>query len=296
MKRNFLLGITLGILVILQGCSSYVSSRPIAFSQIVEHVADAPLVVKTRNGSVEVSAEPGMIGISIEAKIVCGGKTQSEADERLALASVVAIRNSDHTLLIKPDFPGGSQNGDGASFVIKVPSSNGVEIYTSNGRVTARNLNGPIIIDTSNGRIELVDHIGPAILDTSNGGVKVTNLKGNLEVDTSNGKIEVLQLAGSADVDTSNASVFISLSPGQKGPILADSSNGSITVQVGSTFIGKVTFDTSNGKIHIDDHAGIISSHHLSGSEGTIVIGKGGPKSRLDTSNASITFVIDAEG
>lgn len=300
MKSNLLLGIALGLLIVLQGCSinfgPTVKSKPKAVSQTVEHVTNSPLLVKTRNGKVEVTVDSSVTSVSIEAKIYCGGATQAEADERVANASVVAIRQTNQSLLIKPEFPGGPRSGDGASFKIKVPSSNGIEIHTSNGRVTARNLNGPIFIDTSNAYIELADHNGNAVLDTSNGGVKVTNLKGNLEVDTSNGKIEVLQLAGSAIVDTSNASVFVSLAPGQNGPILADSSNGSITVHVGSAFIGKVTFDTSNGKIHIDDNSGVISSQHLRGNEGTLVIGQGGQTSRLDTSNASITFVIDAEG
>lgn len=296
MKRNLLLGIILGLLVILQGCSRQFKSTPIAASQTVEHVAGAPLVVKTRNGKVAVSADPGITSVSIEAKIVCGGKTQAEADERIAKALVVAIRQADQSLLIKPEFPGGPRSGDSASFIIKVPTSNGVEIYTSNGRVIASGLNGPIIIHTSNGYIKLADHNGSAVLATSNSRVKVTNLKGNLEVDTSNGKIEVLKLAGSANVDTSNASVFVSLAPGQKGPIVADSSNGSITVHVGSAFVGKVRLDTSNGKINVNDHAGVITSHHISRNAGTLVIGNGGKRSRLDTSNASITFVIDAEG
>ncbi len=293
MKRNLLLGIALGLLIIIQGCSTHFRSQPISVSQTVEHVDDSPLVVKTRNGKVEVSADPGITSVSIEVKIVCGGKTQAEADERIASALVVAIRQADQSLLIKPEFPGGTQSGDGASFVIKVPGSNGVEIHTSNGHVTASGLNGSILIDTSNGYIKLADHNGSAVLDTSNGRVIVNNLKGNLEVDTSNGKIKVEQLAGSAIVDTSNASVFVSLAAGQKGPIVADSSNGSITVHVGSAFIGEVLFDTSNGKINVDDHAGIITSHRISRNKGTLVIGSGGQKSRLDTSNASITFVID---
>lgn len=274
MKRNILSGIILGFLVLLQGCSSHFKSKPISVSQTIEYVADAPLVVKTRNGRVEISADPSMTGISIEAKIACGGKSQEEADERIALASVVAIRNPDQTLLITPDFPGGYQNGDRASIFITVPSSSSVEIYTSNGRVIAHDLEGPITIDTSNGSIELVNHNGPAFLDTSNGRVNVTNQKGDLEIDTSNG------------------SIFISLAPGENGPVVAESSNGSITVHVGKNFSSRVALDTSNGKISVKNHLGIITSYNVYKNHGELVIGEGVSKSRLDTYNGSITIVI----
>ncbi len=34
----------------------------------------------------------------------------------------------------------------------------------------------------------------------------------------------------------------------------------------------------------------------LDGSHGTLVVGEGGPASRLDTSNAAIKFIIQSQG
>ena len=300
MQRNLSLSVVLLLLVSLQACSinfgNTARSQPAVLTQDVEHIAGSSVLIKTRNGSVDIAADQSLDSVSIEAKIVCGGKTKAEAEDRLAQASLTVIRRSDRTLFITPNFPGGPQSGDGASIWVKLPDANGVEIYTSNSGVVASGLTGKVVIDTSNGPVELMHHQGTATIETSNSGIIVTQLQGNLEADTSNGPIEVNDLAGSANLDTSNGSVHLSLASGQTGPIIADSSNGPITVKVGPAFVGTIAMDTSNGKIIVNDAAGIVTSHRMNGSEGTLVIGDGGPASRLDTSNASIKFIIRSEG
>ncbi|MEE8155944.1 MAG: DUF4097 family beta strand repeat-containing protein [Phycisphaerales bacterium] len=300
MRHN--LSLILGLLLVasLGACSIHFGqtarSKVTSFTQSIQHVSDAPVEIRTRNGSVDIAAEQSLDAVSIEAKIVCGGKTKAEAEERVAQASLTVIRRADQSLLIAPSFPGGPQNGDGASIWVKLPDARGVEIYTSNGSVSSSGLTGEIVIDTSNGRVELADHHGTATIETSNGRVIVRHLLGDLHADTSNGPIEVIDLAGSANLDTSNGSVFVSLASGQAGPIIADSSNGPITVKVGPTFVGTVTMDTSNGPIIVDDPVGVITSRRMHKSEGRLVVGEGGATTRLDTSNAAIKFIIQSEG
>lgn len=300
MRRNLCLSLALLLVVFLQACSIHFGqtarSKVTSLTQSMQHVSDAPVEIKTRNGSVNIAADQSLDAVWIEAKIVCGGKTKAEAQERVAQASLTVIRQADQTLLIAPSFPGGPQNGDGASIWVKLPGARGVEIYASNGRVSSSGLTGEIVIDTSNGTVELADHHGTATIDTSNGSVIVTQLQGDLEADTSNGRIKVIDLAGSANLNTSNGLVFVSLALGQTGPIIADSSNGPITVKVGPAFVGTVTMDTSNGPIIVNDPMGVITSHRMHGSQGTLVVGDGGPASRLDTSNAAIKFIIQSQG
>lgn len=300
MQRKLSLGCILLLVVFLQACSIHFGhtarSQPVILTEDVAHIAGSSVLIKTRNGSVNIAADRSLDAVSIEAKIVCGGKTKAEAEERLAHASLTVIRQSDQSLFITPNFPGGAQSGDGASIWVKLPDARSVEIYTSNGKVSSSGLTGEIVIDTSNGTVELADHRGAATIDTSNGNVIVTQLQGDLEADTSNGSIKVNDLAGTAKLDTSNGSVFVSLDSQQTGPIVADSSNGTITLKVGPAFVGTIAMDTSNGKIIVNDTVGIITSHRINGSEGTLVIGNGGPSSRLDTSNASIKFIIRSEG
>jgi DUF4097 and DUF4098 domain-containing protein YvlB len=257
-----------------------------------DHIPGSALFVDTRNGRIEVVAEPQRSDVSIEARLRCRGHTQAEADDRLAATTLSVTRDANQRLVVKPIFPGSRRGGDGASISIRVPDANGVELDTSNGRVVATMLSGHLLIDTSNGSITVTDHVGPARVDTSNGGVTVTNLSGSLWADTSNGTISLKNVGGPVEADTSNGAIKLALAHDQRGPLMLDTSNGSITVDVGAAFAGTVRFDTSNGSIHVNDQTGRISSSSMRRNEGRITIGEGGPPSRLDTSNGSIRFTI----
>lgn len=261
-------------------------------SVTAEHVSGSALYVDTKNGRIEVVAEPQRTDVSIEARLRCRGYTQEDADERLAATELSVSRDADQRLVIKPVFPGSRRGGDGASIVVRIPDAHGAHLDTSNGSVVATMLSGHLVIDTSNGSITVTDHDGTARVDTSNGSVTVTNLTGALRADTSNGSITLTNVGGPVEADTSNAAIKLSLAGDQSGPLKLDTSNGSITVDVGAAFIGSVSFDTSNGSIHVDDRIGRISSSSLSKNEGRITIGEGGGSSRLDTSNGSIHFKI----
>ncbi|MHC4717759.1 MAG: DUF4097 family beta strand repeat-containing protein, partial [Planctomycetota bacterium] len=154
-----------------------------------DHIPGSALVVDTKNGRIEVIAEPQRSDVSIETHIRCMGTTQSEADDRLAATTLSITRDADQRLVVKPVFSGGRRSGDGASISIRVPGAHGAHLDTSNGPVTARGLQGDLVIDTSNGPIEVTDHDGQAHVDTSNGPVGITNVTGRVRVDTSNGSI-----------------------------------------------------------------------------------------------------------
>ncbi|MHC4273549.1 MAG: DUF4097 family beta strand repeat-containing protein [Planctomycetota bacterium] len=228
-------------------------------SVTAEHVSGSALYVDTKNGRIEVVAEPQRTDVSIEARLRCRGYTQEDADERLAATELSVSRDADQRLVIKPVFPGSRRGGDGASIVVRIPDAHGAHLDTSNGSVVATMLSG---------------------VDTSNGSVTVTNLTGALRADTSNGSISLSKVGGPVEADTSNAAIKLSLAGDQSGPLKLDTSNGSITVDVGAAFIGSVSFDTSNGSIHVDDRIGRISSSSLSKNEGRITIGEGGGSSK----------------
>lgn len=282
----------------LQACSSVWNSNPYraktTMTQTVDHVADASLRVDTRNGRIDVAAETSRQDVWIEAHITAVGKTQQEADDRLAATVLDVSRDGANKLIIRPIFPDEPRGSDGAAITVRLPDANGAYLESSNGSVKVVGLTGDLIIDTSNGGINLRDHYGSAVADTSNGNVTVHAHRGELEVDTSNGRVDVVELAGPAKIDTSNGSVNVSLAPDQRGPLRVDSSNGSIVVTVGPAFEGEVVFDTSNGAIHIANNGGNVISSNISRSSGRIVVGSdNAAQSRLDTSNGSIRFTID---
>jgi hypothetical protein len=285
-------------LPLLAGCGFHWNdweraSRPV--QERVAHVEGAPIEIRSSNGRVEVIATPDRADVSIDATLRCVGKTQAEADERVAAASLDVARDPDGTLRVRPVFPArpGRQGGDGASITVRLPDGHGADLRTSNGTVQVAGLSGALVIDTSNGTVLVDDHDGSARIDTSNARVVVTNQRGELHLKTSNGRVEVRGHEGPAVIDTSNASVTVELVGTQAAPIRIDTSNGSITFRAGSAFVGTLAVDTSNGGISITDPAGRVRSYRLDDGEGEIVVGEGGPRSRLDTSNASIRLVLE---
>jgi DUF4097 and DUF4098 domain-containing protein YvlB len=109
---------------------------------------------------------------------------------------------------------------------------------------------------------------------------------------TSNGEVMVADLAGSSHVRTSNGAISVMLHPEQTGPIDLSTSNGSIKAKVGPAFAGDVTLATSNGSVQVHDRAGRIKSQTMRRSSGRLVVGEGGPESRLDSSNGSVVLEI----
>ena len=261
-------------------------------TQTVEHVPGSAIMIKSRNGRIEVVADPQRSDIAIEARFTCRGETQAEAQERLALTSLSVTRGQDQTLIITPVFPDEPRNGDGASISVRLPDASGATLNTSNGSVRARGLSGKLVIDTSNGPVEVSGHDGPAEIDTSNGPITVTDHTGSLFADTSNGSVKLTNVDGRVEADTSNGTISVSLAPNQPGPLILDTSNGSISVRVGAGFTGAVSFDTSNGSVSVEDHLGRVEQSSLHKDGGRIVVGEGGDRSRVDTSNGRISFTI----
>jgi hypothetical protein len=191
-------------------------------TRTTDHVAESGIFVDTKNGRIEVVADPQRTDVLIEAHVRCKGRNQEEADQRLAATTLSITRDVNQQLVVRPVFPDSHRGGDGASFVVKVPDANGVNLDTSNGSVVATNLSGDLVIDTSNGAIKVTDHDGDAHIDTSNGTVTVTNLSGSLWADTSNGRITLNNVGGPVDADTSNGSIKLVLAGDQSGPIKLD--------------------------------------------------------------------------
>ena len=274
-RRTSLLALACSSLL-LQGCVLFDMHKASEDRQFtVSHLDRASLLVSSRNGSIEVITDDSLQEVLIDVHLTCGGSSAAEAKERLAAATVVVERDTSRMLTIRPEFPDPPRNNDGARITVRLPNAEGAELTTSNGRITARGLSGPLLADTSNGRVILEGHRGEA------------------QIRTSNGRIEVREHDGSLDARTSNGSVTIVLTDAATGPINVRSSNGSIRAEVGGAFSGHVEFDTSNGRIRVSGSERRLIRERVSGSDGYAVIGSSdGPESRLDTSNGNIELHV----
>lgn len=293
MRQFAMIALLAAVSCTLGGCVMWTNHT--ATSKVHEvhpHLAGAPLVVDTHNGSIEIIADASVADVEIDATLRCGGATQAEADEHLTQAVVSIVRDSSRRLTIRAILPEDDRGRHGASFVIRLPDADGVTATTSNGRIAVTGLAGKLTAETSNGSVVIADHDGPVRIDTSNGSVSAQRIAGALTVDTSNGGVTATDVGGPVKIDTSNGSIAMKLNPEHNGPLHLDSSNGSISATVGTKFAGVIRLDTSNGSITVKDPAGRISSQVIDKSSGQLTIGDGGESSIIDTSNGRIELVI----
>ncbi len=264
----------------LGGCSfsrfqaSVTRNSTVSFTQPIE------LFVETRNGAVNVICEPELSEVQIEAKLTCRGKSQKEADDRLAKSEVVIDSESSSQLKISSRFPEGGYGSDSASVTIKTPALDLVDVKTSNGSVT---------IDASKSAVN-----GSAKVLTSNGQVQVQRVSGNVNVTSTNSSIAITDVGGKVDGKTSNGSASVKLMSGQQGPINVKTSNASVELELPSEFSGLVKLDTSNSSISIDDPNKVITKNEVRKTEGSITVGNGDSVSEVKTSNGSIKVKISS--
>lgn len=272
-----LLGLALTSLT-LSGCSfprfqaSVTRNSTVSFTQPIE------LFVETRNGAVNVICEPELSEVQIEAKLTCRGKSQKEADDRLAKSELVVDSESSSQLKISSRFPEGGYGSDSSSITIKTPALDLVDVKTSNGGVT---------IDASKSAVN-----GSVKVLTSNGQVQVQRVSGNVNVTSTNSSIAITDVGGKVDGTTSNGSASVKLMAGQQGPIQVKTSNASVELELPSEFSGLVKLDPSNSSISIDDPNKVITKNDIRKTEGSITVGNGDSVSDVKTTNGAIKVKI----
>lgn len=111
---------------------------------------------------------------------------------------------------------------------------------TSNGRVRAADIGGPVEVKTSNGRVEITlrpDQQGPVSIRSSNGRITVNvgpAFAGAVTVDTSNGGVNIEDPTGritSSSIKKNEGTFLI----GGEGPAsMVKTSNGRITFAIAS--------------------------------------------------------------
>ena len=189
-------------------------------------------------------------------------------------------------------------------FEIKIPGNVTVsELETDNGGITLTGTRGSISATTTNGDISIRDHAGDVSMESTNGDLYANGIRGNVAGETTNGKIVYKYINGTATAETTNGRIsvdhtkivrkIISTNGGIKasfhnissGGTVIKTTNGHVKVWVPDDINARLDMENSNGdievhiKIDISDH----SDDELSG-----ILGKGGPKLSIRTTNGDI--------
>lgn len=258
---------------------------------------DAPtaggLVVRTSNGSVSIEKDPARADVEIAATVTAAALTEAEAQARLKQIQVVVAKTTAQGLEISVQFPDERRSNEGCSFVIRVPSANGVNVDTGNGSVSLKSLDGDAVVHTSNGGVSVADQGGTVQIDTSNGEIKVERAAAAIRAVTSNGNITIVDSMGKVDAGTSNGEVSLRVKDATAGFTIS-TSNGGVTLSLPRLMNGTVRGTTSNGRLLAQALSSTnpirLTDNTRDGGDFELVIGTGGAESSLDTSNGNITL------
>jgi DUF4097 and DUF4098 domain-containing protein YvlB len=236
------------------------------------HVSGETIRTIANNGSITVTRGDGK-DIAVTAHL------KMESDERIKATTISVTRGDGNTLEIKAVPPDNHwKSNEGCSFEIAAPEAVAVDLKTTNGRCEATGMRGASKISTSNGAVIVKDHTG------------------SLDLRSSNGKIEATGISGPVTAETSNGAISVHLKSDGVGPVNLETSNGAITLDLPATCAGSFKASTSNGRVELPSSlpngvTGKFSSEARKTS-GKFEVGEGGPASKLETSNGSISVTL----
>lgn len=159
-------------------------------------------------------------------------------------------------------------------------------VRTSGGSVKLDQVEGPFQAGTSGGSITAKEITGDGSLKTSGGSIEVEGCRGALEAKTSGGSISIARLEGNVSAHTSGGGITAELLTSPSGDCELKTSGGGITVSLPRESNAMISAKATGGKVYTDFPITVqeeIGSGYLESS-----IGDGGPLVSLKTSSGSI--------
>lgn len=261
------------------------------------------LDLTNKNGSLEIT---GWDRNSVE---ISGTKY---APDREGLRDVkVEIRQDGDRLTVRTETPKHDWHGGGygVRYRIHVPRRFTLDrVETTNGAVTAEDLEGGGKLKSTNGKLAMAHLMGDYTLETTNGSVELEDLsgmqratttngsvrgqlkEGNLEAESTNGTIDLTLMKPKSDrpikLSTTNGSIKLAVAEFHANPIHVETTHGSITLRLPSDVNGRLRAETSLAKISSDvplTSTDEQSKHVLAGR-----FGSGGPAIDASTTTGAI--------
>jgi hypothetical protein len=138
-------------------------------------------------------------------------------------------------------------SGNGPIEVAELGVPGGLEIRSTTGVITVRNIIGPVTVKGNIGNIEAEGIAGESSLETRNGTIKATDIAGKLYANTLNGSLELGGIGDDVQAETKNGRIRI---VSASGSVKADTLNGSIEL-TSAVVGGDWDLDSSVGEIKL---------------------------------------------
>lgn len=125
-------------------------------------------------------------------------------------------------------------------------------VRSSSGRVSVKDVSGPVNVEADSGRLELADIDGAVVAKADSSSVEVDRVRGDLTLEASSGSVEARGIEGSTQVKSTSGRVVVELAKQQSVRVDGDSGSVEVTVPngdyevVASTDSGNVDSDIDN--------------------------------------------------
>lgn len=208
--------------------------------------ATGSVEVQNVNGSIKVESWD-KDQVSVEVTKTVRASDSEEADEYFSDLRV-EIKSGDDFLQIKTRYPhefgggffdwlfhGGSRY-EGVEYVLKVPPTVRLEVVSTNGSITVREVTGKVNAHSTNGRITLEEVGGVVEGSTTNGGITARI----------SDKVELRELR----LGTTNGGITVYCPEGINADVYAHTTNGGIHTDFPITMQGGFSRNSLEGKIN----------------------------------------------
>jgi len=185
-------------------------------------------------------------------------------------------------------------NHEGTSVTVETPGAVDLDAKTSDGNLTARDLQGDLQIHTGDGNVDLDNLRGNLRLSSSDGNLTVQNANGTLQARSSDGHMKVDGNFSAVQLHTSDGTLDFSLAQGAQLTAASriESSDGHVNIRVPRDLAADLDISSSDGHIdcalpltmdHYDSREG--SGHHLRGK-----LNAGSVPLTIHTSDGNVTI------
>lgn len=230
----------------------------------------------TVNGKIEISAheDPSITDAVIHAEIKIKSSWLSGEDavlEAKKFYEVVIERNQSKLVArgVHPKHQPKNISGAVIHLEVKLPKHFNTEAHSVNGKVSAKQIEGELVLSTVNGE------------------VNTTECPGLKDVHTVNGSIKLQDVASLQKANTVNGSIDARFNTNPTQPIHADAVNGSIKLSFPQDAKYNLEVHTVNGSINYnkDRFSGTQKKREVKGT-----INGGGVDVKVSTVNGSVSF------
>jgi len=186
----------------------------------------------------------------------------------------------------------GSGTDASADLLIRVPAGGRLDVHLGVGKVTARNVDGRLLIDVASADVETSGTRGSLDLDTGSGTVSVTDARGDIMIDTGSGDATLSRIdAGRFSLDAGSGTFRATGLAAQS----LELDTGSGDMELAGVTSPSITLDSGSGSVDLELAADVERLSIDAGSGDITVRAPSGLGARVEIETGSGEFESDFE-